>query len=161
MDLNYLKKLIKILDSSNLNKMEIEEEGLKLKLTKQGDITAVQQYSAASPAAAVQNQGGQAVSKEEPAPENKEESKPESSSSNLYEVKSPMVGTFYRAPSPDADPFVNVGDSISSGKVLCIVEAMKLMNEIEAEVSGKIVKILVEDAQAVEYNQPLFLVEPN
>ena len=161
MDLNYLKKLIKILDSSNLNKMEIEEEGLKLKLTKQGDVTAVQQYAAASPAASVQNQGGQAVSKEESAPEKKEESKPESSSSNLYEVKSPMVGTFYRAPSPDADPFVNVGDSISSGKVLCIVEAMKLMNEIEAEVSGKIVKILVEDAQAVEYNQPLFLVEPN
>lgn len=161
MDLNYLKKLIKILDSSNLNKMEIEEEGLKLKLTKQGDHTAVQQYAAAVPATAVNSQGGQAAPVDEPKTESKPEPKEEASSSNLYEVKSPMVGTFYRAPSPDADPFVNVGDSISTGKILCIVEAMKLMNEIEAEVSGKIVKILVEDAQAVEYNQPLFLVEPN
>ena len=159
MDLNYLKKLIKILDSSNLNELEVEEEGLKLRLSK-GEGIPVQQYTTAVPATAVQNQGGQAAPKEEPNTE-KQESSEETSSSNLFEVKSPMVGTFYRAPSPDADPFINVGDSISTGKVLCIVEAMKLMNEIEAEVSGKIVKILVEDAQAVEYNQPLFLVELN
>ena len=113
------------------------------------------------PAAAAQGQSGgqQAAPKEETRNESKSESKEESVSSNVHEVRSPMVGTFYRAPSPDADPFVNVGDSIGAGKVLCIVEAMKLMNEIESEISGKVVKILVEDAQAVEYDQPLFLVE--
>ena len=78
---------------------------------------------------------------------------------NALEICSPMVGTFYRAPSPDAEPYVREGDSIQPGKVLCIVEAMKLMNEIESEVSGKILKILVENAQPVEYNQPLFIVE--
>ncbi len=81
--------------------------------------------------------------------------------SNLVEIKAPMVGTFYRAPAPDADPYVKEGDNISMGKVLCIIEAMKLMNEIEAEVSGKLVKVLVDNAQPVEYNQPLFLVDPS
>jgi len=80
-------------------------------------------------------------------------------SANVYEVRSPMVGTFYRAPSPDAESYVEVGDSVSIGQTMCIVEAMKLMNEIESETSGKIVKILVENAQPVEYNQTLFLVE--
>jgi acetyl-CoA carboxylase biotin carboxyl carrier protein len=78
---------------------------------------------------------------------------------NLHEIHSPIVGTFYRAPAPDADPYVQVGDSISSGSVLCIVEAMKLMNEIESDVNGKIVKILVENGKPVEYNQPLFLIQ--
>ena len=89
-------------------------------------------------------------------------SKPaEPKSDNLFEVKSPMVGTFYRSPSPDADAYVSVGNDVSPGTVLCIIEAMKLMNEIESEISGKIVKILVENAQPVEYNQPLFLIEKN
>ena len=79
--------------------------------------------------------------------------------SNLHEVKSPIVGTFYRAPAPDADPYVQVGETVSTGSVLCIVEAMKLMNEIESDINGKIVKILVENASPVEYNQPLFLIE--
>ena len=77
----------------------------------------------------------------------------------MYEIKSPIVGTFYRAPAPDADAYVQVGDSVSVGTVLCIVEAMKLMNEIECDVSGKIVKILAENGKPVEYNQPLFLIE--
>ena len=81
--------------------------------------------------------------------------------SNLIEIKAPMVGTFYSSPAPDADPYVREGDSISNGKILCIIEAMKLMNEIESENSGKIVQILVENAQPVEYDQPLFLVEPS
>ena len=83
------------------------------------------------------------------------------SDSHLEEYKAPMVGTFYRSPAPDADPYVKEGDNISPGKVLCIIEAMKLMNEIEAETSGKIVKILVDNAQPVEYNQPLFLIDPS
>jgi acetyl-CoA carboxylase biotin carboxyl carrier protein len=77
----------------------------------------------------------------------------------LHEIKSPIVGTFYRAPAPDADSYVQVGDNISVGSVLCIVEAMKLMNEIESDVSGKIVKVLVENGKPVEYNQPLFLIK--
>lgn len=83
----------------------------------------------------------------------------ETAQTNLHEIKSPIVGTFYRAPAPDADPYAQVGSMVSPGTVLCIVEAMKLMNEIEADVSGKIVKILVENATPVEYNQPLFLIE--
>ena len=82
-------------------------------------------------------------------------------SSNLITIKSPIIGTFYRKPSPDKDNFVNVGDEISEGQTLCVIEAMKLFNEIESDVSGKIVKILVEDASPVEFDQPLFVIEPN
>lgn len=81
--------------------------------------------------------------------------------SKFITIKSPMIGTFYRKPSPDKDPFVNVGDAVSEGKVVCVIEAMKLFNQIESEVSGKIVKILVDDATPVEYDQPLFLVDPS
>jgi acetyl-CoA carboxylase biotin carboxyl carrier protein len=81
-------------------------------------------------------------------------------SSKLIEIKSPMIGTFYRTPNPDTDPFVSVGDTISAGQTVCIIEAMKLFNEIESEVSGKIVKVLVDNAQPVEYDQPLFMVDP-
>lgn len=92
------------------------------------------------------------------------ESKPEASKpddTKLLTIHSPMIGTFYRTPNPDSDPFVQVGDSIKAGDTVCIIEAMKLFNEIESEVSGKIVKILVENAQPVEYDQPLFLVDPS
>lgn len=84
-----------------------------------------------------------------------------SDDSKFVTIKSPMIGTFYRKPSPDKDVFVNVGDEVSSGKVVCVIEAMKLFNQIESEVSGKIVKILVDDASPVEYDQPLFLVDPS
>jgi acetyl-CoA carboxylase biotin carboxyl carrier protein len=83
-----------------------------------------------------------------------------SEENNYVVIKSPMIGTFYRSPGPDKSVFVNVGDDIAPGKVICIVEAMKLFNEIESEISGKIVKVLVDDAQPVEYDQPLFLVDP-
>ncbi|WP_332021206.1 acetyl-CoA carboxylase biotin carboxyl carrier protein [Kaistella sp.] len=84
-----------------------------------------------------------------------------SDDSKFVTIKSPMIGTFYRKPSPDKDVFVNVGDEVSNGKVVCVIEAMKLFNQIESEVSGKIVKILVDDASPVEYDQPLFLVDPS
>ena len=84
-----------------------------------------------------------------------------SDDSKFVTIKSPMIGTFYRKPSPDKDVFVNVGDEVSNGKVVCVIEAMKLFNQIESEVSGKIVKILVDDATPVEYDQPLFLVDPS
>lgn len=157
MDLNYLKKIIKMLDESNLAEIEIEEEGTKLKLSKpRPKIT--------SPAYPMQY-SSQPLHENLPKPvaaaEEKKESKPqvEAIPANVVEIKSPMVGTFYSAPSPDADSYVNVGSTIKEGSTICIIEAMKLMNEIESEVSGKVVKILVENGQAVEYDQPLFLIE--
>ena len=162
MDLNYIKKLIKILDTSNISEIEIEEEGTKLKLSKpKPKITAG--YSPVNMVPA-QNMVTQDIIQAGNSAESvtKNESKPaEPKSDNLFEVKSPMVGTFYRSPSPDADAYVSVGNDVSPGTVLCIIEAMKLMNEIKSEISGKIVKILVENAQPVEYNQPLFLIEKN
>jgi len=86
---------------------------------------------------------------------------PVETSANLLEIRSPIVGTFYRSPSPDKPPYVKVGDSVAAGDVVCIVEAMKLFNEIESEVSGKIVKVLIEEAKPVEYDQVLYLVDPN
>lgn len=160
MDLNYIKKLIKILDTSNIAEIEIEEEGSKLKLSKPRPKVTANLSPVNFPP--VQNSNPfESPSSEKSIEDKKTESaKLEiQKSENLYEVKSPMVGTFYRAPSPDADSYINVGSNVSPGSVLCIIEAMKLMNEIESEVSGKIVKILVENSQPVEYNQPLFLIE--
>jgi acetyl-CoA carboxylase biotin carboxyl carrier protein len=91
----------------------------------------------------------------------KQEEPAKSDDSKYVTIKSPMIGTFYRSPGPDKDVFVNVGDNIQKGKVLCIIEAMKLFNEIESEISGKIVKVLVDDSSPVEYDQPLFLVDPS
>lgn len=160
MDLNYLKRLIKILDTSNIAEIEIEDEGTRIKLSKPKAPTNVS-YGAAP---AFQSQAHSEVT-DITKPEIREKTEPvkieASKSENLIEVKSPMVGTFYRAPSPDADSYVNIGTAVSPGSVLCIIEAMKLMNEIEAEVSGKIVQILVDNGQPVEYNQPLFLMEKN
>lgn len=161
MDLNYLKKLIKIIDTSNISEIEIEEEGKKIRLSKPKFELPVNM-----PLASNAFTGTPVVSsitentEKNISPEKSEEKISDSvSSENLIEVKSPMVGTFYRAPAPEADAYVNVGSLVSPGSILCIIEAMKLMNEIESEVSGKIVKILVENAQPVEYNQPLFLIE--
>ncbi len=159
MDLNYIKKLIKILDTSNISEIEIEEEGSKLKLSKPRPKIA----SSLAPVnfTPIQNiNPNETLSLDRAVETLKSETvKIETHSENIYEVKSPMVGTFYRAPSPDADAYVNVGSNVTPGSVLCIIEAMKLMNEIESEVSGKIIKILVENTQPVEYNQPLFLIE--
>ncbi len=157
-DLNYLKKLIKLLDSSNLAELEIEEQGSKIRLSKpRPKVTGMMS------AAPMQMMQAPASSETQVSIEKKSDAKPAEApkSENTYEVRSPMVGTFYRAPSPDADSYVQVGSTVGEGSVLCIIEAMKLMNEIESDVSGKIVKILVENGQPVEYNQPLFLIEKN
>ncbi len=153
MDLNLIKKLIKMVEQSEVAEFSVQEGDLKIKISKNSPNAAqvhYQQVPVERPAftsPSVQNE-----IKAMPAAEAK---------SNYHEIRSPIVGTFYRAPSPDADSYVQVGDSISQGTVLCIIEAMKLMNEIESDVNGKIVKILVENGTPVEYNQPLFLVEPN
>ncbi len=166
MDLTYLRKLIKILDQSNMTEMEIEEEGIKLRLAKQTNSKAeglhgqvMPFYQMPAPMPQQQQLPAAQQQPETPAAEKTEEKKAEPSVT-YHEVRSPIVGTFYRAPAPDADSYVEVGQEVEPGTVLCIVEAMKLMNEIECDVKGKIVKIMVENAQPVEYNQTLFLIEP-
>jgi len=139
MDLNLIKKLVRIVDTSDITDLEVEESGFRVKIAKK-----IRAFQTAPVAEKVQ--------------EEKLPSKPEVQE-NTHEIRSPIVGTFYRAPAPDADSYVNVGDTVSPGSVLCIVEAMKLMNEIESDVSGKILKILVENGKPVEYNQPLFLIQ--
>ena len=149
MDLNLIKRLVKIVDTSGITDLEIEENGIRVKIAKkirQAQVVAEPQVSALT---------AQAEVKVEEKPEQVEETIP----ANLHEIRSPIVGTFYMAPSPDADNYAEIGDQVSPGTVLCIVEAMKLMNEIEVDVSGKIIKILVENGKPVEYNQPLFLIE--
>lgn len=148
MDLNEIKKLVRLVESSDIEELEIEEEEFLIRITKRsapvaGSVQPVQHSLIPQPVAA-------ATFPPDPA------SLPQASGA---EITSPMVGTFYRSPSPDAPPFVKEGDTISTGQVLCIVEAMKLMNEIEAETSGKIVKILVENGQPVEFGQPMFIIE--
>lgn len=157
MDLNYLKKIIKMLDESNLAEIEIEEEGTKLKLSKPKPKIAHPAYPMQFAGHHVQESAPKTIT----VTEEKKESKPQVDAipENVIEIKSPMVGTFYSAPSPDADAYVHVGSTIKEGSTICIIEAMKLMNEIEADVTGKVVKILVENGQAVEYDQPLFLIE--
>jgi len=160
MDINYLKRIIKLLDSSGVAELEIEEEGTRLRLSKprpnitagMSPINSVPQFVPQVLPLDIQTIKAADLKKDELSTDAPK-------SENIFEVKSPMVGTFYRAPSPDADPYVNVGSTVSPGVVLCIIEAMKLMNEIESDVSGKIVKILVENGQPVEYNQPLFHIE--
>lgn len=153
MDFELVKKLVKLVDSSNITDFTIEEGDLKIKISKRVQAQTVYAQTPAQQIPFIQE-----VRQTAPAAETAE--KPaEVNSSNLHEIKSPIVGTFYRAPAPDSDPYVQVGDTVSQGTVLCIVEAMKLMNEIEADASGKIVRILVENGRPVEYNQPLFLIE--
>jgi len=157
MDINLIKKLIKIVEQSEITEFSVQEGDLKIKISKNshtGTQAVFQPIPAAIPEVASQVPVTNTVQEEPKLLQSKEEKK-----SNLHEIRSPIVGTFYRAPAPDADPYVQVGDIVSPGTVLGIVEAMKLMNEIESDVSGKIVKILVENATPVEYNQPLFLIE--
>lgn len=150
MDINLVKKLIKIVEQSEISKISIQEGDVKIKISKNSDSHAEVAFTQNAP----MQQPVQAT-----LPAIEKQPAEEAPQKNLHEIRSPIVGTFYRAPAPDADPYVKVGDEVSPGTVLCIVEAMKLMNEIESDVSGKIVKILVENATPVEYNQPLFLIE--
>ncbi len=153
MDLAFVKKVLKLVEESNVNEIELEEKGIRIRITKNAANFGVlpqmapaimpQQLSVAAPASAAQ-----AAVVPAPVAEKK-----------YHEVKSPIVGTFYRAPAPDAANYVEVGQNIEEGTVLCIVEAMKLMNEIESDGTGKVVKICVENGKPVEYNQVLFLVE--
>lgn len=154
--LSEIKELIKLVDQTSVHELEIESEGARLAIRKPGKTEVV---SVQAPAAAPTYVAAAAPAAPAPAPQ--QETKPaQPDTSHLHRITSPMVGTFYRAPSPDASVFVNVGDRVTEKTVVCILEAMKLMNPLEAEVKGQIVEILVENGQLVEYGQPLFLVNP-
>jgi acetyl-CoA carboxylase biotin carboxyl carrier protein len=158
MDLKEIQALIKFVSTTGVDEVEITRKDFKLSIKK----NAVQVTSVA-PVAMPQQialPAAQAAPVATPAANAPAAPAPAAKTDNLITIKSPMVGTFYRSSNPDTPAFVNVGDEVKSGKVVCIIEAMKLFNEIESEVSGRIVKVLVENATPVEYDQPLFLVEP-
>ena len=150
MDLKQIHELIKIVNKSNIGEISIEDKDGKVTI-KQKEEAAVTYTSAPS----------QAVYAPAPAAPSAPAAAPAPKADNLITIKSPMIGTFYRRPSPDKPLLADVGTDVTAGKVVCIIEAMKLFNEIESEISGTIVKVLVEDASPVEFDQPLFLVEPN
>ncbi|UKN00852.1 acetyl-CoA carboxylase biotin carboxyl carrier protein [Paracrocinitomix mangrovi] len=162
MDIKEIQNLIKFVSKSGVTEVAIEQGDFKItiKTDQIGEHVVVQQPVMAAPqqvAAPQVTTQAAPVAAETPAATEAAETP---ASSNLIEIKSPMIGTFYRKSAPEKPAFVNVGDTIKPGDVLCIVEAMKLFNEIESEVAGKIVKVLVDDTTPIEYDQPLFLVEP-
>ena len=162
MELKEIQELIKFVSKAGVAEVELESKGFKIVIKTQNKapentVTYVQAaIPQAAPAAAPQAVPAPAAAQPQAAPAAASEDL-----SKYITIKAPMVGTFYRRPSPDKPLFANVGDEVKSGTVLCIIEAMKLFNEIESEVSGRIVKILVDDASPVEYDQPLFLIDPS
>ena len=168
MDLKLIKNLLNLISKSEVNEMTIEEGDFKIQIKKQADqVTSNQSpvfiptnMTAAAPVAAAPAQQSAAPLQEANGSGSNNQETEAGSSKNTI-IRSPIVGTFYRSSSPDSDPFIKEGDTIARGDTLCIVEAMKIMNEIESEHAGKIVKILVDDAQPVEFDQPLFEIEPS
>jgi acetyl-CoA carboxylase biotin carboxyl carrier protein len=155
-----IQQLLSFIAESGLEEVIIETEGLKLKTKRTPDIKAANVVSVPSVVSAPTVQTIQPTVTA-PKAEEKAEKPATSDSSRYVAIKSPMIGTFYRSASPQNPPFVNVGDEIKKGQVVCIIEAMKLFNEIESDFSGRIVKVLVDNASPIEYDQDLFLVEPN
>lgn len=184
MDLTKIKKLLAIVAESEIAEVEIEEEGLKVVVRKNTPTLMMQQppsypayhlgylplpSAAVPPGGAAPEQasvpetqpGSHQAPNAAPYPSPQASAPAEAPTEPQGEyIRAPIVGTFYRSPSPDSDPFVNVGDRVQPGDVLCIIEAMKLMNEIECETSGVVQRILVENAEPVEYDQPLFIIDP-
>lgn len=155
MNLKEIKEMIKIMDENNLTEFELEREGFKIRLTRGGSSLAgqniiVERVNQSEPTYIQPNIAANAA----------QAAAPVAPPSNLLEINSPMVGTFYRSPSPEASPFVEVGSVIEIGQVVCIVEAMKLMNEIKSEVKGRVKEISVENGDPLEFGQVLFKVEP-
>ena len=160
MKIKEIRDLIDFLSASGLEEVNIETEEFKIKVKRSNETQVVERAApiAAAPAALAPVSAPVAV---EPAPAAPTTKAPAAAESNYIEIKSPMIGTFYRSANPESDNFVSVGDSVTEGQTVCIVEAMKLFNEIGSEVSGTIVKVLVDNAQPIEYDQPLFLVDPS
>lgn len=157
MDIKDLQNLIRFVAKAGVSEVSYKEKDfeIKIKTTSEGTVVAMPQ--------AVMQQPIQQVAAQPSVPQTATEKPADSNADNgnYVTIKSPILGTFYRKPSPDKPVFVNIGDSIKPGTVLCVVEAMKLFNEIEAEISGTIVKVLVDDSSPVEYDQPLFIVDPS
>jgi len=161
MDIKTIQDLVKIINKTNIAEISIEEADLKITIKQKED--KVETYMAA-PQAFVPQPMAAPPMMAPPAPAAAPAAKApaaEAANDKYITIKSPMIGTFYRSSAPDKPAFINVGDEVAVGKVVCIVEAMKLFNEIESEVKGTVVKVLVEDATPVEYDQPLFLVDPS
>lgn len=158
MDIKQIQELVKLISKTSIGEITIEEDGTRITIKQKKEPSQkiythsvpYESMYAQAPATAVQPPAAPAPAAQPAAPKQ----------DNLITINSPMIGTFYRQPGPDKPVFANVGDEVKPGKVVCIIEAMKLFNEIESEISGTIVKVLVEDASPVEYDQPLFLVEP-
>ncbi len=163
MKLNEIQDLIKFVSKSGVSEVELETKEIKLviKTPKSGAVIQASPAVYAAPVVTAPVQAQAVVA----APSEAKSAPPAASNgtdeSKYLTIKSPMIGTFYRSAGPDKPPFVNVGDEVNVGKAVCIIEAMKLFNEIESDIKGKIVKVLVNDASPVEYDQPLFLVDPN
>ncbi len=153
MNLSYIKKIIKLVEHSSIDELELEEEGTKIKVARNRNSGVYVQTAQAAPLSALPSHNSQHMESTKPVATN--------TLPNLqyHEVRSPIVGTFYRAPAPDVEPYIEIGQSVKIGTVLCIVEAMKLMNEIESDCDGTVVKIIAENGKPVEYNQILFLIE--
>ncbi len=168
MDLKEIQNLIKFVAKSGASEVKLEMEDVKITIktgSEEKETTIIQQMPSMGQVNGIPNQNIIAqplASHAQPeTPASKVETSPENIDSKYITIKSPIIGTFYRKPSPDKENFVNIGDTIKEGDVLCVIEAMKLFNEIESEYSGSIVKILVEDSSPVEFDQPLFLIDPS
>ncbi len=158
MNFDEIKQLIKVVEKSGIGEIEIVEEGSRIRISKNSGMKQAQVAAYPGPAAVQQISTEFPSIAVTPTP-SVEKAKPSEPTDQFDRVTSPMVGTFYRSPAPDAEPYVEVGDPVKAGDTLCIIEAMKLMNEIQSEISGTIKKLLVENSQPVEYDQVLFLIE--
>ncbi len=156
-DRDFLEFLVRMLDESSLDNMEIKRGGTRIRLSKSPGFGASPAGPVSSPPAPTQASVGSTQQSSAQVADGGESAP---SSARLLDVTSPMVGTFYRAPSPDADPYVDVGTSVAEGDVLCVIEAMKLMNELECESAGHIVEVCVENAEPVDFGQVLFRIAP-
>ena len=159
-DIEFVQSLIRMLDESSLDNLELRRGGTRIRLSKSPGAAAVIAEAPAARSSGDNAASAPAATAPAAAPEESAPAVPETASTKLLDIESPMVGTFYRAPSPEADPYVDVGGTVAAGDVLCVIEAMKLMNELECEVAGRIVEICVENAEPVDFGQVLFRVDP-
>lgn len=161
MEFKQIQELIKAINKSNISELTVEEGDFKITIKQAGQVSETQFVAVQAPVSLPQMISQQAAATPQigtPAPA--APSVEAAATSKTTIIRSPMIGTFYRSPSPDKPPFISVGDEIRPGQVVCIIEAMKLFNEIESEISGRVVRVLADDASPVEYDQPLFEIEP-
>lgn len=151
MNIKEIKEMVNLMNENNLMELEFEKEGMRIRLKK----TSPKEFEGSGIPIIIEDKKSIEAQKPREIASMSEKTIP-----NSVEIKAPMVGTFYRAPQPEAPPYSQVGQNIEAGQVICIIEAMKLMNEIKSEIKGKILEILVDNAEPVEFGQPIFLIEP-